>query len=95
MPSFEELENPRTNLATEIISEDGYILTNNHVIAGAEKIKVRLRNGTEYEATLVGKDGYLTQAGQNLVEKNKAELYYKYVEEKKNTNSKIYGLLPR
>ena len=39
-----------------IISEDGYILTNNHVIAGANKIKVRLRNGTEYEATLVGKD---------------------------------------
>ena len=39
-----------------IISEDGYILTNNHVIAGAEKIKVRLRNGTEYDATLVGKD---------------------------------------
>ena len=26
MPSFEELENPRTNLATEIISEDGYVL---------------------------------------------------------------------
>lgn len=39
-----------------IISEDGYILTNNHVIAGAERIKVRLRNGTEYDATLVGKD---------------------------------------
>ncbi|MBQ8299695.1 MAG: trypsin-like peptidase domain-containing protein [Clostridia bacterium] len=39
-----------------IISEDGYILTNNHVISGAEKISVRLRNGEEYEATLVGKD---------------------------------------
>ena len=26
MPSFEELENPKTNLATEIFSEDGYIL---------------------------------------------------------------------
>ncbi|MBP7102431.1 MAG: transglycosylase domain-containing protein [Bacteroidales bacterium] len=26
MPSFEELENPKTNLATEIISEDGYVL---------------------------------------------------------------------
>ncbi|MCL2130917.1 MAG: PBP1A family penicillin-binding protein [Lentimicrobiaceae bacterium] len=26
MPSFEELENPRINLATEIISEDGYVL---------------------------------------------------------------------
>ena len=39
-----------------IISADGYILTNNHVISGAEKITVRLRNGKEYEATLIGKD---------------------------------------
>lgn len=39
-----------------IISDEGYILTNNHVISGAEKISVRLRNGEEYEATLVGKD---------------------------------------
>ena len=39
-----------------IISSDGYILTNNHVIKGAQKIKVVLRDGTEYEATLVGKD---------------------------------------
>ncbi|MBQ6860310.1 MAG: trypsin-like peptidase domain-containing protein [Clostridia bacterium] len=39
-----------------IISTDGYILTNNHVISGAEKISVRLRNGVEYEAKLIGKD---------------------------------------
>lgn len=39
-----------------IISSDGYILTNNHVISGANKISVRLRNGEEYEATLVGTD---------------------------------------
>lgn len=39
-----------------IISKDGYILTNNHVIDGANKIKVTLRNGTEYEAKLIGKD---------------------------------------
>ncbi len=39
-----------------IISEDGYILTNNHVISGAESISVRLRNGEEYDATLVGTD---------------------------------------
>lgn len=39
-----------------IISKDGYILTNNHVINGAEKISVRLRNDEEYEATLIGKD---------------------------------------
>lgn len=39
-----------------IISADGYILTNNHVINNAEKITVRLRNGKEYEASLVGQD---------------------------------------
>ena len=34
----------------------GYIVTNNHVIAGATSIKVRLKNGTELDATLVGTD---------------------------------------
>ena len=39
-----------------IISNDGYIVTNNHVIDGANKISVTLRDGTNYDATLVGKD---------------------------------------
>ncbi|WP_367924406.1 S1C family serine protease [uncultured Ruthenibacterium sp.] len=39
-----------------IISEDGYIITNNHVIEGASSIKVRLSDKTEYDATLVGTD---------------------------------------
>lgn len=39
-----------------IISNDGYILTNNHVINGANKIKVTLHDGTSYDATLIGKD---------------------------------------
>lgn len=39
-----------------IISQDGYILTNNHVIDGANYVKVRLRDGTEYDATIVGSD---------------------------------------
>jgi serine protease Do len=39
-----------------IFSSDGYIVTNNHVIDGAQKITVRLRNGDEYEATLIGSD---------------------------------------
>ena len=39
-----------------ILSEDGYIATNNHVIEGASKITVRLHNGESYEATLIGTD---------------------------------------
>ena len=39
-----------------IVSEDGYILTNNHVIEGAEEIVAVLSNGREYKAEVVGKD---------------------------------------
>ena len=39
-----------------IISADGYIITCNHVIDGASKILVRLRDGREFEAALVGRD---------------------------------------
>ena len=37
-----------------IISEDGYIVTNYHVIDGAKSIKVTLLNGETYDATLIG-----------------------------------------
>lgn len=39
-----------------IISKDGYILTNNHVIADADEIIVRLADRSELQATLVGTD---------------------------------------
>ena len=39
-----------------IYSEDGYIITNNHVIDGANSIKVTLYNGKTYDATLVATD---------------------------------------
>ena len=37
-----------------VISEDGYILTNAHVVSDASSIKVSFENGTEYDAKLVG-----------------------------------------
>jgi len=39
-----------------IISEDGYILTNNHVVADADEIIVRLPDRSELQAKLVGAD---------------------------------------
>lgn len=39
-----------------IISEDGYILTNHHVISGADEVIVRLANREEYVAQIIGSD---------------------------------------
>jgi serine protease Do len=39
-----------------IIRPDGFILTNGHVVEGAEKIEVRLRDGRTYKATVRGVD---------------------------------------
>ncbi len=46
-----------------IVSEDGYILTNNHVIDGADEITVTLATGHAYEAKLVGSDPALRNGG--------------------------------
>ena len=39
-----------------IIKEDGYIVTNNHVIEGAEKLEVTLNDNKSYNATVIGAD---------------------------------------
>ena len=41
-----------------IITSDGYIVTNNHVVEGGQNIRVCLQDGSEYEATLIGTDSY-------------------------------------
>ena len=55
-----------------IISADGYIFTNNHVIEQADKILVKLSDGREFEAKVIGKDAKTDialikiKAGDNL-----------------------------
>lgn len=39
-----------------IISADGYIVTNNHVVAGADEILVKLNDNTEYKGRIIGLD---------------------------------------
>ena len=39
-----------------IVDPDGYLLTNNHVVAGADEIMVRLADGREFKAEVVGAD---------------------------------------
>jgi len=59
---FREFESPlrqapqRASGSGVIISEDGYIITNNHVIDEANEIKVTLNNKKSYDAKLIGRD---------------------------------------
>jgi len=39
-----------------IVDKEGYILTNNHVVEGADKVKVRLIDGREFTAMIKGQD---------------------------------------
>lgn len=39
-----------------ILSEDGYIVTNNHVISGASRVEVVLNNNETYQAEVIGQD---------------------------------------
>jgi serine protease Do len=56
-------EQPRSQRATSlgsgvVVSPDGYILTNNHVVEGATDVKVSFANKEEYPAKIVGTDKY-------------------------------------
>jgi Do/DeqQ family serine protease len=53
-----------------IISSDGYIITNNHVVDGADKLIVTLNNNKNYEATIVGRDPSTDIAVIRIEEKN-------------------------
>lgn len=56
-PEPERDPEPMTSLGSGVIvREDGYILTNNHVIDNVDHITVTLANGREYPAKLVGSD---------------------------------------
>jgi serine protease Do len=39
-----------------IVTKDGYILTNNHVVDGASELKITMNDGREFTATVVGRD---------------------------------------
>ena len=47
---------PRGTGSGFIYDADGYIITNNHVVEDAERIVVRLHNGREFEAEVIGTD---------------------------------------
>jgi Do/DeqQ family serine protease len=59
-----------------IISEDGYIVTNNHVIANAEKVEVVLNDKREYQAVVIGRDPSTDLALLKVEAKGLPFIYY-------------------
>ncbi|WJV62945.1 serine endoprotease DegQ [Pectobacteriaceae bacterium CE70] len=57
-PSEEQSSRPFEGLGSGVIinAAKGYVLTNNHVINNADKIRVQLNDGREYDAKLIGRD---------------------------------------
>lgn len=53
-----------------IISQDGYIVTNNHVVENAEKVEITLNNNQSYEAKIIGTDPSTDLALLKIDEKN-------------------------
>ena len=62
------------------IDKDGHIVTNNHVVEGADKIEVRLASGKTLKATLVGADP-LTDLAVLAVEAPKGQPYVQFAED--------------
>lgn len=50
-----------------ILSPDGYVVTNDHVVADAAEIRVKINDGREFTAVVVGKDGSVDLALLHLV----------------------------
>jgi serine protease Do len=59
-----------------IIAEDGYIVTNNHVIDGADQIEVTLDDNRKYSAQLVGQDANTDLALLKIKEKGLPHLQF-------------------
>ncbi len=56
MPQRNQKQRERGLGSGFIIDREGYVLTNNHVVDGADEIKVTLHDEKQYDATLVGRD---------------------------------------
>jgi serine protease Do len=63
-----------------LISEDGFVVTNNHVVSGEESVMVVLDDGSEYPATLVGTDDKTDLALLTIEDTSRDFTYVKFSE---------------
>jgi len=55
-PSVVSVENGRGHGSGFVLAQDGYVLTNAHVVAGAENVRVGFDDGSQYTGVIAGRD---------------------------------------
>jgi len=77
-PGSQQQTQPFQGLGSGVIidAKQGYILTNNHVIADADEIQVMLKDGHEYDAKLIGADKSSDIALLQIKAKNLTEIKF-------------------
>lgn len=75
-PRVQTIPEQRASGSGVIISDDGLIVTNNHVVDGADEITITLTNKKTYKATLVGADPSSDLAVLKIEEKGLPYLVY-------------------
>lgn len=65
------------------ISEDGYLVTNNHVVANGSEFAVIMHDGTELDAELVGKDSRTDLAVLKIIDSDRAFTYVAFDQDDK------------
>lgn len=75
-PSPEQNQAPTASGSGVIISQDGYIITNNHVVDQAEKIEITLNDKRSYIAEVIGRDATTDLALLKIKENNLSFMTY-------------------
>ena len=84
---FSPFNNPDRNFRSEglgsgvLATSDGYIITNNHVIADADELEVRLHDGQFFEAEVIGTDPQSDLAIIKINADNLPSISYGYVDD--------------
>jgi serine protease Do len=79
-PKIEKQERREQGIGSGVIvSKEGYILTNFHVVSGADEIEVKLHDGRDFEAKVIGSDSLSDVAVLKLKEEDVTDLPVAYL----------------
>jgi serine protease Do len=80
LPQQQQQRPRRSSGSGFFISEDGFVVTNNHVIAGTDEIQIALADGRTFDVEVVGTDELTDLAVLRVIDRDGAEFEYVQLE---------------